>query len=79
MVDTILFFIDTSQFIRFLFHGSRRRVAVDQSGLHIAVTCLVSNFMYFIFTAVQSIAAEIMAQHLRRDNIRILIKYLIDP
>ena len=36
---------------------------------------LVRNLVDTILTGVKSVATEIVAQHLRRDNIRILIEY----
>ena len=39
---------------------------------------LVRNLVDTILTGVKSVATKIMAQHLRRDDIRILIENLID-
>ena len=40
---------------------------------------LICNLVNTVLTGIESVATEIMAQHLRRDNIRILIEYLVDP
>ena len=40
---------------------------------------LVRNLVDTILTGVKSVATKIMAQHLRRDDIRLLIEDLVDP